>query len=349
MRIAQISTLATPVAGHGSGSIEGLVWILTRELVRRGHEVTVFGAGGSETDGRLVATLPGIYARNGSPSDWHVCEWINLCRAVEQSGRFDVLHSHSYLNGVPLAPVSAAPMVHTLHVNADDDFAEVWRLYPDAYVTAISQYQWSRYPDLRPAAVIHHGIDPALFTFREAPEDYVCFLGRFTPDTGPLAAIEVARALGVPLILAGPANDYFRSCVQPLVDGKEVRYVGPVGGAGRDRLLGGARALLYPIMRPEPFGLVLIEAMMCGTPVVAIGIGAVPEIVEGGVSGYCAADLEAFRRQVPAAFALDRRRVRQAAELRFSANRMAGQYEVVYRSLSSCGRGSARCPEGVRP
>jgi glycosyltransferase involved in cell wall biosynthesis len=333
MRIAQVSTLATPVARLGSGSIEGLVWLLSRELVRRGEEVTVFAAHGSETDGELVATLPGIYARDGSPSDWHVCEWVNLCRAVERAGRFDVIHSHSYFNGMPLAPLSTAPMIHTLHINADDDFAQVWRLHHDAHVTALSDYQWSLYPDLHPAAVIHHGVDADQFTFRAEPADYVCFLGRFTPDKGPLAAIEIARSLGVPLLLAGPTNDYFAAQVQPLVDGHSVRYVGAVSGAARDELLGGARALVYPIAKPEPFGLVLIEAMACGTPVVASRTGAVPELVDEGLTGYLAADVDGFVSRLKAAFRLDRAAVRRRAVERFSATRMAGQYEQAYERL----------------
>ena len=141
---------------QGSGSVEGLVWLLARELTRLGHAVTVFAAAGSCVEGELVVTLPGPYAVNGAPGNWHLCEWINLCRAVEQSGRFDVLHSHAYLWGLPLQPLSKAPMVHTLHVCADEDVARLRAMAPDACVTAISRYQWSGFPALRPAAVIQH-------------------------------------------------------------------------------------------------------------------------------------------------------------------------------------------------
>ncbi len=330
MRIAQVSTLSTPVRREGSDSIESLVWLLSRELTALGHEVTVFACAGSEPHGELVATLPGPYAREGSPENWHICEWINLCRAVEQWRRFDVLHSHAYLWGLPLESLSRAPMVHTLHVTPYEDEARLWSLVPDACVTAISRYQWSAFPERRPAAVIPHGVDPGQFTFRAEAEDYVCFLGRFISGKGPVAAITAARTLGVRLLLAGPPSDYFREHVEPLVDGRSVEYVGFVSGQQRDRLLGRARALLYPVQEPEPFGLVQVEAMMCGTPVVAMALGAVPEIIDEGVTGFTAASADEFARQMPRAFSLDRRRVRAWAEERFSARRMAEQYVDLY-------------------
>src|SRR5262245_60420674 len=226
MRIAQIATLSTRVRRAGSGSVEGLVWLLARELTRMGHEVTVFGAAGSDTAGEVVATLPGPYAEDGSPDDWQLCEMINLARAVEQSGRFDVLHSHAYLWGVPLQPLSRAPMVHTTHVCPDEDTARIWAMAPTSVVTAISGYQWSEFPHLRPAAVVHHGVDESQLTFRAEPDDYVCYLGRFTQGKGPRQAVAAARALGVRLLLAGPWSDYFRQHVKPLLDPRWAEYVG---------------------------------------------------------------------------------------------------------------------------
>ncbi len=337
MRIAQISTVGTPVREHGSASIDSLVWLLGRELTRLGHEVTTFAAGGSETCGELVATLPGPYGKKGAPENWHLCEWINLCRALEQSGRFDIVHSHVYLWGLPLERLARAPMVHTLHVTPYDEEARLWSLAPEARVTAISRYQWSAFPQLRPCAVIHHALNPVQFPFRERPEDYVCYLGRFIRDKGPLHAVRIAQALGLRLRLAGPRNDYFKKHIEPLVDGKTVEYLGFVSGQERSKLLGGARALLYPIQSPEPFGLVLIEAMMCGTPVAAIRLGAVPEIVDEGVTGHCADSAEDLGQTVIQAMALNRAEVRVRAEERFSCSRMAAEYVEVYQRLAMRG------------
>jgi glycosyltransferase involved in cell wall biosynthesis len=335
MRIAQIATVECPVRQYHAGSIEGLVWLLTRELTRLGHEVTVFAAPGSETDGEVVATLPGPIGTAGAPDDWQICEWINLCHAIEQSGRFDVVHSHAYLWGTPLERLARAPMVHTLHTWPHKVDAQLWSLVPDACVTAISRCQWQRFPRLHPAAVIPHGVDTSQFTFRPQPQDYLCYLGRFTWGKDPCAAIAAAQALGLRLLLAGPADEYYREQVEPLVDGKRVEYVGWVGGADRDRFLGNSRALLYPIQEPEPFGLVLAEAMMCGTPVAAMRLGAVPEVVDEGVTGYSAASAEDYPEAVRQALALDRRRVRDRAAERFSPERMARQYMEVYRQVAA--------------
>lgn len=333
MRIAQIATLSAPVRQETGGSVESLIWLLTRELTKLGHEVTVFGTAGSEVNGEIVVTSPGPYARDGALEDWHLCEWVNLSRAVEQSGRFDVLHSHAYLWGIPLQTFARAPMVHTMHIVPENDSAKLWTAAPQSWVTAISQHQWSAFPELKPAAVIPHGVDTTQFTFREQPEDYLLYLGRFVSGKGPMLAIEAARQLGLRLVLAGPANPYFREKIKPLVDGRNVEYAGFVTGKDRDRLLGGARALIYPIQHPETFGLVLVEAMLCGTPVAAMRLGAVPEIVEEGMSGFTSATREEFASVVPKCFALDRRRIRRLAEERFSAERMARDYAALYETV----------------
>jgi glycosyltransferase involved in cell wall biosynthesis len=339
MRIAEVATLAARVMPDSGGSVEGLVWLLTRELTALGHEVTVFGVAGSTAAGEVVATSPGVYGRDGAIADWQLCEWINLGRAVEQSHRFDVIHSHAYLWGMPLAPLSRSPMVHTLHTTPVDDQAHLWSLYPDSTVTAISRFQWSDYPQHTPTAVIHHGIDAAQFDFSAAPSDYVCYLGRFIPQKGPLQAIAAAQALGLRLLLAGPMSGYYQSAVAPLVDGHQVQYVGEVNGIERNKLLGGARALLYPNQKGEPFGLVMAEAMMCGTPVAAMRIGAVSEVIEEGISGYSAASEAEFVAKIPDCFTLDRRRIRATALARFSARRMAQAYEQVFKDVVAAAKG----------
>jgi glycosyltransferase involved in cell wall biosynthesis len=335
MRIAQISTLASPVTHNAWGSVESLIWLMTRELSRLGHQVTVFGVAGSKVDGEVVATVPGPYGEKNALEDWHLCEWVNLCEAVKQSGRFDVMHSHAYLWGLPLETLSQAPMVHTMHIVPEDDSARLWAMSPNACVTSLSQQQWSAYPHLRPAAVIPHGVDPTQFTFQSKPEDYVCYLGRFESGKGPCQAIAAARAAGVRLLMAGPSSPYFREKVQPMVDGKSVEYVGFVNGAERTKLLGGARALIYPIQYPEAFGLVLVEAMLCGTPVAALHVGAVGEIIDEGVSGFSVKSADHLPTAMQKCFSLDRRQIRQQAERRFSIERMVNHYAAIYNAVVS--------------
>jgi glycosyltransferase involved in cell wall biosynthesis len=337
VRIAQVATLASPVRRCGAHSIEGLVWLLARELTRLGHEVTTFATAGSQVDGELVVTLPGPYARDGAPGDWQLCEWLNICSAVSEAGKFDILHSHNYLWAMPLSRLCLCPIVHTLHVSPYDDAAFLWSRHPDAWVTAISKSQWSRFPQLTPAAVIPHAVDEEQFSFRAQPDDYLLYLGRFTSGKGPLTAIKVARQMGMRLLLAGPRNDYFAKVIEPHVDGHLIQYIGPVEGAQRDRVLGGAKVLLYPVQSPEPFGLVLIEAMMCGTPVAARAIGAVREVVEDGITGcHCVGrGIREFVHAVERAAKLDRSTVRGGAAARYSSASMADQYVAVYERLMS--------------
>lgn len=334
MRIALVSTVSSLVRADAHGSVEAWTWLLTRELSRLGHAVSVFGCAGSEVDGEVVATLPGPYATNGAPDDWQLCEWMNLCQAIERSRSFDVVHSQAYLWGAPLGPLAQAPLLHTLHIVPDDNHAALWRGWPGTRVTALSRHQWSEFPDLQPAAIIPHGVDVAQFTFQPSPADYLLYLGRFVSGKGPLHAIETARTLGMRLVLAGPESPYFREKVKPLVDGRTVEFVGYVRGAERDRLLGGARALLYSIQHPEAFGLVLVEAMLCGTPVAAMRLGAVPEIVEEGATGFMAAAVQDLQQAILNCLKLDRRRVREVAEQRFSSQRMAAGYASVYEQLT---------------
>jgi glycosyltransferase involved in cell wall biosynthesis len=328
--------------------VEAVVWLLTRELARLGHQVTVFACDGSQVDGELVTTLPGPYDCAGSPGDWELCEWVNLCRAIEESGRFDVIHSHAYLWGLPLEPLTATPMVHTMHVWPYADSAALWRRRPEAVVTALSRCQWAEFADLEPAAVVANGVDTDDFTFNADPDEYLCWLGRFLPGKGPLEAIAAARSCGRRLVLAGPANDYLREAVLPLVDGEEVCYAGELSAGERDKLLGGAAALVYPVRAAEPFGMVLAEAMMCGTPVAAIGLGAAAELVDDGITGFTMATPGLLAGAVEAAAALDRRGVRLRAEERFSARRMALDYEAVYVGAAG-GGGRGRAEDGPFP
>jgi glycosyltransferase involved in cell wall biosynthesis len=335
MRIAQISTLSAPVAEDSSGSVEAWLWLLTRELARLGHEVTVFATADSQPSAgvKLVATQSGPYGTNGAIDDWQLCEWMNICAAVERSGEFDVLHSHAYLWGIPLTRLSRARLVNTTHIVPDDNMAKLCSAYPEATITAISRQQWSQYPQLAPATVIHHGVTVEKFPFQETPDGYVCYLGRFVSGKGPRQAIAIAKKLGVKLLMAGPRSAYFREQVEPLIDGQSVEYVGFVKGADRAKLLGGARALLYPIQYAESFGLVLLEAMLCGTPVAAMRLGAVTEVLDEGITGYSVASVDELPGALQKCFGLNRAAVRRWAEARFSVELMAKRYEQFYTRI----------------
>jgi glycosyltransferase involved in cell wall biosynthesis len=332
MRIAQVSTVGSPVRPFGTGSVEGLVWLLTRELAALGHEVTVFGVAGSVADGQVVETLPGAYGRDGAPDDWLLCEWLNLCAATARAGDFDVIHAHGYLLGVPLQALVNTPMLHTLHVMPGADQQKLAAMAGRRSVTALSEYQWRAYPDEAPALVVPHGADPCSFPAGPGG-DYLCYLGRFLPSKGPVEAIAAARECDLPIVLAGPENDYFREHVAGHVDGVRVRYAGSVTADARRDLLRHAAALLYPPTQGEPFGLVMIEALMCGTPVAALRTGAVEEVLEPGLTGAlakCPAELAAAVRN---AARLDRRAVRSRAVERFHAGRMALGYLDAYSRL----------------
>lgn len=331
LRIGLVATLSTAVRRCSSGSVEQLVWLLAREFSALGHDVTVYACGGSDVGGTLVETVPGPYEAAGTPEDWRDAELANLCHAVADSGAFDILHSHAYLWGLPLEQLSAAAMVHTAHVMPWGMDALV-RMYPRAQLTALSRFQWAAIDGVDPV-VVPHGVDADEFVLHRTAGDYLCYIGRFIPEKGVLAAIEVARRAGLPLRLAGPPNDYFDNVVAPLVDGHDVSYVGLVSGADRIDLIGNAAGLLHPLVAPEPFGLVLIEAMMCGTPVLATARGASTEIVETGVTGYLAAEADDLVPLVPRLTELDRLVVRQEAERRFSARRMADGYLEVYNNV----------------
>jgi len=337
LRIAQVAPVANPVTPHSTASIEQLVWLLTEELVRRGHDVTL-SAGDSQTSAALHAVYPRGYENDPGLWDWQLHESAHVASVFERADDFDVIHSHVYHFALPFVRLVRTPVVHTYHVMPDDDVLAVFARYPEAHVAALSQYQRRAYRGVADVTVVPNGIDTSAFPFGSGRGEYLLFLGRILPDKGPVEAIELAKRVGMPLILAGPnheGRDYFRCRVEPLIDGRRVRYVGPVGVAERNRLLAGAAALVYPVLDPEPFGLVLAEAMACGTPVVARGLGAVPELVEDGVTGYVTPDVESMAQRIPDALALDRARVRRAAVDRFDYRRMADGYEALYRRLVS--------------
>jgi len=237
------------------------------------------------------------------------------------------------------ARLSPTPIVQTLHHSPSATEVELWARYPEAPFVAISKEQACLLKGLNVVETVLHGVDVENFIFREEPEDYLLFLGRFTEGKGVLQAIEIAKRVGMRLILAAAEDEYYRQKVAPLVDGRQIVYFGEADFDAKVKLFGGARALLYPIHASEPFGLVLAEAMACGTPVAALDRGAVREVVDDGVTGRIFDDLDQMADELPRVFELDRRRVRERAVERFGADRMVDEYVAVYRRIVKAHRG----------
>ncbi len=342
LRIAQVAPIADPVTSGSTGSIEHLVYLLTEELVRRGHEVTLFATGDSRTSARLHAVYPRGYEADGDLWNWEFHETMHVAAAFERAGDFDVIHNHVYHRALPFIRLTPTPVVHSYHVLPDPDVVRLYARYPEAHVIAISDCQGQVFAGVRDRTVVYHGIDLDSFPFTEARGNYLLWLGRIIPDKGLVEAIHIAREVDMPLVVVGPVDDeaYFASQVAPLLKGPGVEYVGPVKPRERNVYLLGAAALLYPILYPEPFGLVLVEAMACGTPVAAVGLGAVPEVVDEGVTGCLAADAAGLAAVVPKAAALPRARVREQAAARFDYRRMVDDYLAVYQRLA---QGRRRC------
>jgi len=340
LRIALVAPVAQGIPPQRSGSIESVTALLAAGLVARGHDVTLFAAGSSDTPARLHAAFPRGYHEDEALWPWELCELFNVAAAVEQAesgGQFDVIHAQAEYAPLALAfaRVARVPIVQTVHHWPTTPEVALWSRYPETPFIAVSEAQARQLRGLNVAGVIHHAVDVDALPFRETPDDYVLFLGRFTEGKGVLDAIAIARRAGRRLILAAAENDYYRAKVAPHVDGEQVIYRGEVDRAGAAALLGGARALLYPVISDEPFGLVIAEAMACGTPLAALRRGAVPELIDNGVTGVVAETPEQLTDALPSVMSLDRARVHQRAVERFHPDRMVDRYVTHYARLAS--------------
>jgi glycosyltransferase involved in cell wall biosynthesis len=348
LRIAHVAPVATTIPASKNGSVELVTALLTDELVARGHDVTLFATGHTKTRAKLHATFDVGYLEDPHGLwPWEMSELMNLAAACERFRDFDVIHYQGayFPMSIAFSRLVTIPMVHTLHHQPLQSQIAMWRRYPDTHYVAISDYQASALTGLNSVTTIMHGIDTQNFPVGVAPQDYVVFLGRFTPGKGVLQAIEVAKRAGVRLLMAAPENDYYRAEIAPHVDGKLIQHVGELDFAGKTALLASARAMIYPVQEGEPFGLVLAEAMACGTPVVALDRGAVREIVRDGVSGYVFDDLDQLIAGLPRVDQLDRTRVREHAVKYFDVRAMVDGYERLYERLVA---GSQQLPVASR-
>jgi glycosyltransferase involved in cell wall biosynthesis len=350
MRIAQIAPLFESVPPTLYGGTERVVAWLTDELVRRGHDVTLFASGDSRTTARLRAPVPHGLRLDPRAPDAMAAHVAALGEVAERLREFDIVHSHVDLHGLLLGRFATTPVVHTLHGRLDvHGLKEVYRVFRGAALVSISESQ--RAPlaglGLNWRATVHHGLplDSVPVPARGAQGGYLAFLGRLSVEKGVTIAIDVAHAVGIPLRIAAkvdPADrEYFETTVRPLIDGTFIQYIGEISDDEKWKFLGEAICLLFTIDWPEPFGIAAIEALACGTPVVARPFGALPEIVDDGQTGWLASSVPELADCVRRVEKIDRAHCREVVARRFSVNAMVDAYENVYRALIEEGRRAA--------
>lgn len=338
MRIAQIAPLTESVPPKRYGGTERIVGYLTEELVRQGHDVTLFASGDSRTAARLVPCGRAALRNDPAVRDPVAHYAILLDRVRRRADAFDVLHFHIDYMHFPLMRGLAERTLTTMHGRLDlPDLHAVRRAFAEFPLVSISEDQRHPMPEARWAGTVHHGLPPDLYRFQADPSgDYLAFLGRICPEKRVDRAIAIAREAGVKLKIAAKVDPvdqaYFHERIRPLLNDPRIEFIGEIGDADKQDFLGNARALLFPIDWPEPFGLAMIETMACGTPVVAFRRGSVPEVVEDGVGGRVVDDVAAAVTAVRDIGRLPRRPVRQRFERRFTVQRMAQEYLTLYRN-----------------
>jgi glycosyltransferase involved in cell wall biosynthesis len=339
MRIAVLAPISWRTPPRDYGPWERVVSLLTEGLVHEGVDVTLFATGDSQTAGRLTWVCPRPYSEEPE-LDPKVWECLHISEVFERAGEFDLIHNHFDFLPLTYSALVSTPMVTTIHGFSSSKILPVYQKYNGrVYYVAISEAD--RHPDLEYIATIYHGIPVEEFLFYEEPGDYLLFFGRIHHDKGVYEAIQMAREVGMPLIIAGIVQDevYFDSQVAPHIDGKEVQYIGVVGPERRGEVLGHARALVHLINFEEPFGLSVVEAMACGTPVVAMRRGAMPELIRDGETGFLVDSLEEAVKRVRQLDAVRRRECRRWVQERFTQGRMVRGYLRVYESILGGRRG----------
>jgi glycosyltransferase involved in cell wall biosynthesis len=339
MRIAQVAPLSESVPPKLYGGTERVVSFLTDQLVDLGHDVTLFASGDSSTSARLAPMWPEALRLQGTCKDHLAPHLLMLEKVIARTNEFDVIHFHiAQLHFPVMRRLPYVSHVTTLHGRLDlEELRPLYQEYADIPVVSISDAQRLPLPKAGWVATVHHGLPPRLFAFHPTPGNYLAFLGRISPEKGVDRAIAIATACGERLRIAAKIDaadrDYFARDIRPLLDNPLVEFIGEIPDREKNDFLGRAKALLFPIDWPEPFGLVMIEAMACGLPVVAFPGGSVREIIDDGVSGFVVNTIEDAVSAVRRIDTIDRRRCRETFERRFSARRMASQYVDLYRQL----------------
>jgi glycosyltransferase involved in cell wall biosynthesis len=339
MRIAQVAPLVESVPPKHYGGTERIVAYLTEELVRLGHKVTLFASGDSVTSAELVPVCRRSFRQNKRATDYLSREVLLMDHVMQRAGQFDVIHFHTGCLHYLISRHLTIPHVTTLHGRLDTP--ELFRLYErfrEMPMISISNAQRAPWPCANWQATIYHGLPHDLFRFHPEPGKYLAFLGRASPEKRVDRAIEIAKRAGMPLKIAAKVDPvdrrYFKRVVEPLLNDPHIEWLGEVSDKDKDAFLGNAYVLLFPIDWPEPFGLVMIEAMACGTPVVAYEAGSVAEVMDDGVTGFVVNDIEQAVEAVERVRELSRARCREVFEKRFTVSRMASDYVNVYTRLA---------------
>jgi glycosyltransferase involved in cell wall biosynthesis len=339
VRIAQVAPLMESVPPSRYGGTERIVSWLCEELVAQGHDVTLFASGDSITSANLIPCASEALRLNPGVRDWIPHYMVMLDRVRRMVQDFDILHFHIDAVHFPVFHASAARALTTLHGRQDiADLQTLYRGFPDMGLVSISDSQRTPVPNANFVATIPHGLPEHLHRPNYAPRGgYLAFLGRISPEKRPDIAIAIARATGLPLKIAAKVDrvdeDYWREVVEPLTHQADIEFIGEIDERQKSAFLGDALGLLFPIDWPEPFGIVMIEAMACGTPVLAFDCGSVREIIRDGVTGRIVSTIDEAVAAVPSLLRLDRRRIRQAFEAEFTAARMASDYARLYRHM----------------
>ena len=341
MRIAQIAPLWERVPPPGYGGIELVVGLLTDELVRRGHDVTLFASGDSITLAKLESVHPQALRLDPNVKECGIYDMLQLSRVYEQAQEFDIIHSHMGCGALPYGTLVKTPTLHTLHGIFTPDNEKMFKHARKQPYTSISNSQRKRELGLNYVATVYNGVDVDSYEFYEQPDNppYLAFLGRISPEKGTHLAIEIAKQSGWHLKIAGKVDkvdvEYFETLIKPQIDGQQIEYLGEANHQQKNRLMGGAVATLFPITWPEPFGLVMIESMASGTPLIAIELGSTSEVIADGKTGFLCQDLDECIAAIDQIPTLSRQDCRQHVRDKFSVQCMVEGYEAVYRQLIS--------------
>jgi glycosyltransferase involved in cell wall biosynthesis len=339
MRIAQVAPLYERVPPRLYGGTERIISFITEELVRRGHDVTLFASGDSRTCAQLAPCCDEALRLSGKPELAASLQLAMLAEVYETGReRFDIIHSHIDYWTLPFSRVTRLPTVSTMHGRMDiQDLHPIYRRFPEAALVSISNSQRLPLPDLNWVDTVYHGLPRDLLKFNAQPGQYLAFIGRIAPEKRPDLAIEIARRSGVPLKIAAKVDivdrEYFEAAIKPLIRPPHVEFIGEIDDAEKNEFLGRARALLFPIDWPEPFGLAMVEALACGTPVIARPCGSVLEVMKPGISGFVASELDELVAAVDKIDSIPRDQCRRYFEEHFTTEKMIDRYERIYERL----------------